>query len=590
MKGSNYFPIERNRYYYGKLLTVRDFELEQNYFRSKDRLNNRVVQGAGVVCGLSVSAGDSGTLLIESGMALDYQGREIVLEEPLVRKLQMLEGCDSLGGSPDAYLCLAYQEEDIEPVNAVGAEVETSRQFNMTREGYRLFLSAERPDYRQLLEAAGEENVNLLYTSDSLTLVLSAPAAVCAGEDFLVSALIVRNAGDPPVHFVLEGENAFAESENGRIVLEYQQSPTETRQVIRTQFRLRSQALSGITGQLFPAGAELNVELGTRQYKNYINVEAPVTLCADQDELQAFTRRRDSLDRRLSGGGLPIYLAKLELIHSTGGVFLNSVTDLPFGQYLRREGGGSDGSRGKLEVTTRVRTLDYWQKPDVRAVYNPEMETLSFDFGIPTPEQYDYSVCHGVVDMELPGGIRVNARYFSEELPHGLGAGSVDVRLSVEFQQDGNTMLLVGNSDVFKSKHMDVSPPWVETAALLYPERGTMRIGVWLHDTVPGNRIRIHYFAQRPERDTSRMLNQGKPTITVIPEVARLSRGEQLRMKAVVDGSEDKGVIWSVKDENGGEIDENGCYQAPELQGTYEITAIASADPTVRASAFVIVE
>ena len=30
--------------------------------------------------------------MIESGMALDYQGREIVLPETLFRKLQMLEG------------------------------------------------------------------------------------------------------------------------------------------------------------------------------------------------------------------------------------------------------------------------------------------------------------------------------------------------------------------------------------------------------------------------------------------------------------------------------------------------------------------
>ncbi len=590
MRNSNYFPVVRNRYYYGKLLTVRDFELEQNYFRNKNQLNNRVVRGAGVICGLGVSASDDATLLIESGMALDYLGREIVLEEPLVRKLQMLEGYDSLEGSPDAYLCLTYREENIEPVNAVGTDVEASRQFNMTQEGYHLFLSAERPDYRQLLEAAGEENVNIIYSSDDLTLVLSAPTAVCSGEDFLVSALIVRNAGGPPVHFVLEGENTFVESENGRIVLEYQQSPAETRNVIHTQFRLRAQTISGLTGQLFSSGAELNVELGPHQYKNYINVDAAVTMCADKNALQAFQRRRDSLSRRLSGETLPIYLAKLELIHSTGGVFLNSVTDLPFDQFLRRDGGSGVGGREKLDVTTTVRKLDYWQQPDVRAAYNSEMGVMSFDFGIPTPEQYDYSITHGVVDMEMPGGIRVNSRYYSKEIPHGLGAGAVDVRLSVEFERNGDPILLIGNSEVFKSKRMEVNPPFVETAVLLYPERGTMRIGIWLHDTVPGNRIRVHYFAQKPERDTSRILGQKKPSITLMPEVARLGKGERLRMKGIVEGSQDKGVIWSVKDENGGEIDENGFYQAPELQGTYEIVGTSSADPSISASAFVIVE
>ena len=37
-------------------------------------------------------------------------------------------------------------------------------------------------------------------------------------------------------------------------------------------------------------------------------------------------------------------------------------------------------------------------------------------------------------------------------------------------------------------------------------------------------------------------------------------------------------------------IDRNGLYQAPELPGTYEIVATASADDKVMASAYVIVE
>ena len=197
---------------------------------------------------------------------------------------------------------------------------------------------------------------------------------------------------------------------------------------------------------------------------------------------------------------------------------------------------------------------------------------------------------HGVADMELPGGLRVNSRFYSEEIPHGLGTGAVDVRLSVEFLDGEDTALLVGNSEVFKSKSIDVTPPWVETAALVYPERGTMRIGVWLHDTVGGNRLRVHYFAQKPERDTSRLLNQQPVSVSITPEVARLGRGEQLRLKAVVEGSEDKNVNWSVTETGGGDVDANGIYQAPEIQGTYEIVATAGADPSAKASAYVIVE
>ena len=66
---SGFFPLERNNYFYGKLLTVRDFEMEQHYFNIKRRLINRILHGAGVVCGLGVTVSDEATIIIESGMA-----------------------------------------------------------------------------------------------------------------------------------------------------------------------------------------------------------------------------------------------------------------------------------------------------------------------------------------------------------------------------------------------------------------------------------------------------------------------------------------------------------------------------------------
>ena len=117
-----------------------------------------------------------------------------------------------------------------------------------------------------------------------------------------------------------------------------------------------------------------------------------------------------------------------------------------------------------------------------------------------------------------------------------------------------------------------------------------MRIGLWLHDMVEGNRLTVHYFAQKPERDTSRILAQRKIGLTVTPEFARVSCGGSLQFQGEVTGSEDRQIHWSIREENGGAIDRNGVYRAPELPGTYEIIATANVDETVNASAFVIVE
>ena len=58
MNNNSYFPLERNQYFYGKMLTARDFETEQRYFNNKRRLINRTTLGAGVVCGLGVYQND----------------------------------------------------------------------------------------------------------------------------------------------------------------------------------------------------------------------------------------------------------------------------------------------------------------------------------------------------------------------------------------------------------------------------------------------------------------------------------------------------------------------------------------------------
>ena len=78
MKNLKYFPFARSRYFYGKLLTVDDFETEQKYMNDKRRMVNRFLHGSGVVCGMNVVRVDDRTISVEMGLALDFAGREIV--------------------------------------------------------------------------------------------------------------------------------------------------------------------------------------------------------------------------------------------------------------------------------------------------------------------------------------------------------------------------------------------------------------------------------------------------------------------------------------------------------------------------------
>ena len=69
---STLHQFQRNKYFYGKLMTVRDFELEQEYFNGKRYLLNRLIHGKGLLYGFSdleLSPGGSDEVQISgSGM------------------------------------------------------------------------------------------------------------------------------------------------------------------------------------------------------------------------------------------------------------------------------------------------------------------------------------------------------------------------------------------------------------------------------------------------------------------------------------------------------------------------------------------
>lgn len=111
---------DRNLYYPSKLMTARDFTLEQHYGIGRRRLINRAIFGWGVVGGLQVQPGHQETALtITPGLALDRFGREIALGHAVeVHSDRMVWMIDAEAAPrPGRYLLAAhYAERRTEPV------------------------------------------------------------------------------------------------------------------------------------------------------------------------------------------------------------------------------------------------------------------------------------------------------------------------------------------------------------------------------------------------------------------------------------------------------------------------------------------
>jgi hypothetical protein len=141
-------PFVHNRYFYGQLLDVHHFELEQSYFNQKRWLLNRLVTGYGVVCGLDVQLGEDGrSVVVLPGVAVDKWGREIVVprrSEPVA-----LAGAEP-GRPPDpgtsypcddgdwVHVCVCFHECPVDPAPVLACDCETTERCapGATRESY----------------------------------------------------------------------------------------------------------------------------------------------------------------------------------------------------------------------------------------------------------------------------------------------------------------------------------------------------------------------------------------------------------------------------------------------------------------------
>lgn len=612
MNNNNYFPLERNQYFYGKMLTARDFEIEQRYHNNKRRLINRTILGAGVVCGLGVYQNDDTSFSLETGMALDYMGREVVVSAPVIRKLQMVDGYDLLNGAELAYLCLKYAQTPKEPVNNIGAADKQSEQFNKIEEGYSLYLSTDEPDTSEIYGEAGINDVSLIYSAKGLRIIRIIPKIALSGDELNVRFIILKGIDCQPVSFTYKFESEYFKLSNdsSEVNITFTEDKNSDKDVFSVETSLKTSFVSETAVPLAKGGSTVAVTMG--DYNDTVQLaESPeIYLCAGSDSYSVMKNTRMStLENHISGGNTPIYLAKIDCMNIGTGYIIRHITSLPFGQRIagmhalaeerhsvEQPAAGAAPVLTKSEnflkggVTTEVEKLEYWQKPQVSASYSSKNRSMNFRFGIPSSEAYDYATSSGVVEIPISGAIRVNSRFVSEDIPHNLGIGDVSITLSVEYNDDGSRKLLFGSGDIFSTKNEFKAVPRIESAALLNPATGTFKVGLRLVDYIEGHSIRVRWFAYKPTRDTAIMRSKENVIVKISPEIQKMRPLERIRFKAEVEGSADNAVIWSVSDTDGGNIDENGLYQAPSTAGTYEIVAQSVADKDSRTSAFVIVE
>lgn len=572
MKNLNYFPFERNKYFYGKLLSVDDFQLEQKYVNDKRRLINRFLFGTGVVAGMYVVGVDDATVSVETGMALDFSGRELIISSPVKKKLSLFEGYNSYKDADNdygyVYLCVEYQETEKSAVHSiVGNTYRDSAEYSKISEGCRLFLTASEPDNTNLSLSSIYETSEVVYSGNGIRIRQTMPRFVKLGQSFDIK-ITVENMGQ-------QQNFAFAYD------LDLTCLTYEGRQKLEVSFdellfgKAKKYEISYPVTAFAVVDTDASAVVNSESFhltidKTSVNATVKsenVTKIVDKDMKHAIIENyyKTAMEEIAKNNfQQSIYLAKIWLVKAGDAYVIDSIEKMPFNQYV------ANNSLYAAIDELLINDSGYGQG---------SRETAKRKESGVTGSGYDnLMMAEGICEINVDIGGQKGQRFFSEEIYHGLGVGQAQIMLNI-IESDGS--YLYGSSEVFQS-----AGPALEIAARLNPDKGVFTIGVRMLSTSVISKIRIHWTAVKDANYIVTAKNEMK--IFIKPSVLNLTLRESRYLEAVCQNMPDMRIKWYVKGV-GGTIDTNGMYTAPSIPGVYEVVAQSEAYENVKASIFVVV-
>lgn len=577
MNNLKYFPFERNRYFYGKLLSVDDFDAEQRYMNDKRRMLNRFLHGTGVVCGLQVVEVDDVTVSLEMGLALDFSGREIVVAKPVTKKLSSIEGFSKYaresGEKRDLYLCIAYDEQPEEPVhNIARVDNEQEEEFNKYAEGYRLFVTAEEPEKEGMRLTDLYEETKTVYQGSGIRIRQTVPKYIQSDQVAEFTVIVEKMEQAKPVSFTYRLLlSCMEQSGKDTVTVSFDENMFIPSDRYTFKNRIRAKAVRNAEGYMEVIRDSFTLTIGqdARKQPAYGKFRVCITDTSVQRAVVKNYYSTAMEDIMRDTYEQPIYLARLEVIRAGDTYVIEKVENLPYKQYVWNNVLAAAIEAMRLRQPEKEWILDSPQESGICIPVERESQTMQLKTG------------STVIELGI-GGIP-GQRFYSEEIIHGLGLGEVFISLGLSQGGQESGEEVFGNPDVFG----DAVYPEVELAAKADLARGSFVIGVKCLGQVEKKQLRVHWMAVKD--NALQVREKNTKHLKIVPDIANLQIRENRYFEAMIGDEAQKHVKWRVKEAEGGTIDSNGYYTAPNQSGVYEIMAESMEDRSLVAAAFVIV-
>ncbi|MDR1354529.1 MAG: hypothetical protein LBJ38_03280 [Oscillospiraceae bacterium] len=593
MLSSSFFPFVRNRFYCGKLLTSSDFIEEQKYFNNKRRFLNKLLFGSGVISGFNVYAVDDTTLMIESGVALDSSGREVVLEKSFVGKLSTIEGFNDIKTSKLG-LFVEYYEKEINPLYLL-AKNDLNKEYENNRINEEVHFTVKDISADSLPTVNFTDkfiDVKVLYEDADFRLKVKIPKFTCRDCNMNVVAQLEK-LSDADLEFagdwVVNVPGFVNDDGDNKLVFRIEKTKMARGGVRQLTKGIRFEGVSATEKTTFVAKADsTKFTAGKSQTKLGENVfwtvvvknSMPIDLVREQIT-------NISAEQLLAEADKPICVAVIELVKVDAKTYvISSVTrpDVYSGIFV------------PVQQYSINEMLDFYRDPGGAAdtevtISNTHQESNTNTILISV---FNSVISAGVVEIPITQSIKAGKVIYSDEVMHGLGMGDVFVDVGVEYIVQGQNnnaskRIIYGDMSVFKED----LPGFVDSskAVKVVCEKGTFVVGIRFGSPVNISGVKLRWFAFKTpnfnvegdsERNEERAIFVKKNTLTVVPnEVVCIDVG--------FNNMPTTTLKYEVVDKDGGVIDVNGVYNAPNKEGVYEVKISCVNEPDIYTYAYIIV-
>ena len=585
MENNQLLPFERNRYYVGKLLTSADFQAEQTYNNYKRRFLNEMMFGSGIVCGLGVYSLDDLSIMVDSGVAVDGCGREIAVESPVVRKLSAVEGFEELQ-TERVTLCLKYQEEDVHPVYTVrGQESGESYECNRVREGWQFVLR----DSEALPPACPPEPEFLatavLYGDEDYVVTCSIPAQTPCGATVRLEIKVCRlqETAEPLTLKAAVQMPAFTD-ENGGHELHLELLDICPEKEATLAWYVRAQSTPVQESVMLADDQNIRVRVGDDERSAGENfalrvavVEATAAQIVDQAASSASLEMRNAV-----GGQDYVALAEIVLQRTRNAYLIEELRTTGVRQYIRTT--ASAALRQELEEWFRPVTAATAGGPVVQSAASPAERRVEPIYAT------------GVCEIPLGANMRRGQVAYSDEIVHGLGAGTVFVSVGAEYLADDPKLgtsarnTIYGNVSLFPQEQ--ASTVAAETAVKVMNDRGSFVVAAKLLEdssqvVLPLRWVAVSLPGSGEESKIQKL--SGKSIAAVQPTVVMATR-ESHFFNVRFNNMEPCTLTYELTEKDSGEISSDGIYTAPGREGVFEIRISCAEFPLISTYAYAVVK